>query len=419
MKRVAGRLEGEAGRTRGLRLVATATVVVAVAGYLVLVVAAPTLGPSRYSAFASFWSAVYLAVGAIFGIQQEVARQVSSTHAAESDRRLPVILVSALSAGALIAAVCAVSSPFWAGRVLGQDAVLGTVLICLAAILYSGQSVLTGSLAGLGEWRIYSAVISAEALSRLALVIVAASVFASVASIAVGTVLAMSVWIAIAAGSRARTALLFRSRLTLSASLSRLMQSIGGAAASSLLVTGFPLILSLAVGRDEPAAMGVVILVVTLTRAPVLVPMNAFLGMIVARISAGPARKALPSLRLPALGVTVLAATVALGGLLWGRQLIALAFGRTYLADPWFIAGSALVAGLVGLLSLTGAAALGTGLHRAYLAGWLSAAAASCAVLLVAIPLEPRVVLSLALGPVVGLAIHLTAIYRMGRFESE
>jgi len=171
--------------------------------------------------------------------------------------------------------------------------------------------------------------------------------------------------------------------------------------------------MSLVIGRDDPAAKGVVMLVVTLTRAPVLVPMNAFLGMNISRLSVGPAKKALALLRLPALGVIALGVVVALGRLLLGRPLIEFVFGATYSADPWFIAG------LVGLLNLTGAASLGIGLHRAYLAGWLSAAAASCAVLLMPIPSEPRVVLSSALGPIVGLVIHLMAIDRTGRYETE
>ena len=147
--------------------------------------------------------------------------------------------------------------------------------------------------------------------------------------------------------------------------------------------------------------------------------MNAFLGVIIARISAGPAKKALALLRLLALGVIALGVVVALGGLLLGRPLIECVFGATYSADPWFIVGLVLFAGLVGPLNLTGAASLGTGPHRACLAGWLSAAAASCAVLLMPIPLEPRVVLSLALGPIAGLVIHLMAIYRTGRYETE
>ena len=177
-----------------------------------------------------------------------------------------------------------------------------------------------GSLAGLGQWRIYSAVISAEAISRLALVIVAASVFASVDSIAVATVLAMSVWTIFVAGSRAGRALLQRSGLGLATSFAHFMQSISGAAVSFLLVTGFPLIMSLVIGRDDPAAKGVVMLVVTLTRAPVLVPMNAFLGMNISRISVGPAKKALALLRLPALGVIALGLSSHSADCYWGDR---------------------------------------------------------------------------------------------------
>ena len=59
---------------------------------------------------------------------------MSSAIKTEAEKRFPTILASAISAGTLMAVVCAASSPLWAGRVLGRDAVLGTVLICLATI---------------------------------------------------------------------------------------------------------------------------------------------------------------------------------------------------------------------------------------------------------------------------------------------
>lgn len=401
--------------TRGIAVVAAATAIVAIAGYLVLVIAAPALGPSGYATFASFWSAVYLAVGAIFGIQQETTRQVAARTEGESSTRHPTVVFIAISAGILIALGCLATSPLWAGRALGSDAVVGTLLICAAIVFYSGQSALAGSLAGLGHWRTYAAVTSAEGLSRLALVLVAVSVFGSVVSLAFATVLAMAVWLVFLLHSRTAKVLMLRSGLTLKAALSRHFQSMGGAAASAILVTGFPLILTLVVGGEDPATLGVVILVITLTRAPVLVPMNAFLGMLVARFSSQPEGRILALLRVPALIVSALCVAVALTGFLCGQLLIELVFGSSYSAQPWFIASAALVAGLVALLSLTGAAALAIGLHPAYLAGWLSAAAVSCAVLTIPIPLESRVILSLACGPAAGLVVHLTAIIRSRR----
>ena len=403
------------GRSR-VRVVVIATIIVAVAGYLVLVVAAPALGPAKYSVFAAFWSALYLAVGSIFGIQQEITRQVSASAGGQEVPKRPRVLVSGLLVAGALAVLVVASAPVWAARAFGSDAGLFVVLIALAILLYAGQSVMIGALAGDAKWGSYSAVLIAEAVSRLGFILVAATFVAKVEPFAVASVAAMATWLVFLSAKTPREALLARGADHLTSSLGRLSHSIGGAASSAVLVTGFPLLLALTGHTADRAQMGVVVLVVTLTRAPVLLPMNAFLGMLIGRLSQNRAGRIWEQVKGPAILIVSASAAVAIGGYFLGDPLLRFVFGSTYQSDGWFIAGAALVAGMVGLLSLSGAVAIAAELHSVYLLGWLLAALTSTALLALPISLQPRVLLALAIGPLIGMAVHAVGIrLRRGR----
>ena len=82
--------------------------------------------------------------------------------------------------------------------------------------------------------------------------------------------------------------------------------SIAAAGASAILVMGFPVLLK-ATSGDLGAAGGVVILAVTLTRAPLLVPLTAMQGNLIAHFVDHRTER-LRALVTPALVVTGLGA---------------------------------------------------------------------------------------------------------------
>ena len=187
--------------------------------------------------------------------------------------------------------------------------------------------------------------------------------------------------------------------------------SIAAAGASAILIMGFPVLLK-ATSADLGAAGGVVILAVTLTRAPLLVPLNAMQGNLIAHFvdqraaaaaRAGRARRswwwASASPRCSSPGCS-------------GRGCC----GRR--SDPSTCAGGALLAWLttaaiaIALLTLTGAATVAAALHRAYAVGWVGATLASTLLLLLPTSLETRTVVALLCGPLVGIAVHLAALRR-------
>jgi O-antigen/teichoic acid export membrane protein len=155
----------------------------------------------------------------------------------------------------------------------------------------------------------------------------------------------------------------------------------------------------------------VVILAVTLTRAPLLVPLTAMQGNLIAHfVDQREAR--LRALLMPTLVVLGLGAlTVTIAGLA-GPWLLQAAFGSEYQAGGALLAWLTAAAIAIALLTLTGAAAVAAALHRAYAAGWIGATLASTLLLLLPLDLATRTVVALMCGPLVGIAVHLIALRR-------
>lgn len=73
-------------------------------------------------------------------------------------------------------------------------------------------------------------------------------------------------------------------------------------------------------------------------------------------------------------------------------------------------------AGAIGLLTLTGAAAIASGRHTAFAAGWVVATVVTAGALLGPGPLATRTVIALTLGPLAGVLVHLAGL--RGRHDS-
>jgi len=97
-----------------------------------------------------------------------------------------------------------------------------------------------------------------------------------------------------------------------------------------------------------------------------------------------------------------------------GPWLLRVAFGAQYQTSgvllAWLTAGAVSVA----LLTVTGFAAVAAAAHRAYALGWIGATFAAALVLSLPMELQTRTVLALLCGPIVGVAVHLTALSRAG-----
>jgi O-antigen/teichoic acid export membrane protein len=390
--------------------VGVATAVTALCGYLVLYLAARDLDPTGFSVFGVFWGAFGLVTGAAFGLLQETTREVrSARYAAISPGPQTHPLRVAAVIGVVAGVVIAASAVLWAGHVFVEARLLSVVLLSVGLAGFCVHATLLGMLAGAGRWSQYGSLMVADAGMRVA---VAATTFAlswGLIGYLWATVCGAVAWLVmLVASPTTREAAKLVSYGDTATFLRGAAHAIAAAGASAILVMGFPVLLK-ATSGDLGATGGVVILAVTLTRAPLLVPLTAMQGNLIAhfvdqrtdrmRALAGPA----------ALVVGVGAIGVVAAGLA-GPWLLRAGFGAEYRADGALLAWLTAAAVSIALLTLTGAATVAAALHRAYSLGWISATVASTLLLLLPVELQTRTVVALLCGPVGGIVVHLLAL---------
>ncbi|MCB1287578.1 MAG: hypothetical protein KDB47_07775, partial [Mycobacterium sp.] len=214
----------------------------------------------------------------------------------------------------------------------------------------------------------------------------------------------------LAASSGARSAAGLRTAGKTSGFLRGAAHSIAAAGASAVLVMGFPVLLK-ATSGELGAAGGVVILAVTLTRAPLLVPLTAMQGNLIAYFVDHRSTR-LRALLAPAGIVATIGGIGVVGAALIGPWLMRVAFGPEYRTSGVLLAWLTVAAVSIALLTLTGAATVASALHRAYSIGWVGATVAAALLLTLPLSLESRTVIALMCGPLVGIGVHLTALAR-------
>ncbi|ETZ96882.1 putative membrane protein [Mycobacterium kansasii 824] len=266
-------------------------------------------------------------------------------------------------------------------------------------------------LAGMNRWTQYGALMVTDAVIRVA---VAAGTFVvgwGLVGFLWATVAGSVAWlIMLAASPTTRVAARLLTPGSTATFLRGAAHSITAAGASAILVMGFPVLLKLT--SDELGARGgVVILAVTLTRAPLLVPLTAMQGNLIAHFVDESTHR-VRALLSPAAVIGGIGAVGVLASGLVGPWLLRALFGPQYQASGALLAWLTAAAVAIAMLTLTGAAAVAAALHRAYSLGWVGATVPSGLLLLLPVPLETRTVVALLCGPLMGIGVHLAALAR-------
>jgi O-antigen/teichoic acid export membrane protein len=402
--------------------VGVASLISAGVGFAVILIVPNVFGDDKAATgvFLAFWSFLFAWFGILGGLSAETTRAVHASDRMPGPadaRREPRMLVVGLVIGVAVGVLLWASSLWWAPLLFkGTEFVWLAVPLSCSVALFSGHATIVGILGGRLEWGTFARLVVGDSALRFALVGGAALVAASVGGFAMAASIASVTWlIGLLFSPTLRRAARARSDVGLPEFLARVGHACLASGSSAVLVVGFPVILSLTSSAAAYAAATPLLVAVTFTRAPLLIPLNAYQGVAIAHFvnnrDAG-LKALLPVARLIGL-IAVLGAVL---GYLLGPWLILLVYPPDYVVSSWAVAGLVLAAAMLALLTLTGALCLAVEKHRAFSLGWLAATALAVVVLL--LPLEGgagtelRTVLALGVGPLAGLAIHLVTLRR-------
>ncbi|GAA4295647.1 hypothetical protein [Mycobacterium paraffinicum] len=406
--------------TRGsVARVGAATAVTGVCGYLVIYLAARDLAPGGFSVFGVFWGAFGLVAGAAFGLMQETTREVrSSRHlpaalpGGDVPRTHPLRVAALIGVGAAV--VIGGSSPLWSGRVFVEQRWLSVALLSVGLAGFCVHATLLGMLAGTDRWTGYGALMVTDVVIRVTVAAVAVVLGWGLVGFLWATVAGAVAWLIMLVASRsARAAARLLTPGSAQTFLRGTAHSITAAGASAILVMGFPVLLKLT-SNELGAEGGVIILAVTLTRAPLLVPLTAMQGNLIAHFVDARSNR-VRALVAPAGIIGGIGAVGVVAAGVVGPWLLRVGFGAQYQASGALLAWLTAAAVAIAMLTLTGAGAVAAALHRAYSLGWVGATVASGLLLLLPLPLQTRTVVGLLCGPLVGIGVHLVALSRAER----
>lgn len=394
-----------AGRSGGFALVLVATGVAGLSGFASTSLAAGVIGPAGYATFAIYWSTLYLLVGTLSGIQQEVTRATYRTPF--SATRVSRARNFALVGGVVVLIALLGSASLWVDLVFPDYGVALVWPVAIGAASYVGVATFAGSLFGISEWVPLAVAIGLDGVLRLVALSVALLITRDIPTLAWAVALPLPLTLLILWP-------IFRRRLVglsdLDVCYRRLTANVAGtivaAASTSVIISGFPLVLGVTAGDSSNEDLSVLILALTLTRAPVVVTAMSLQGYFIVRFRDDPAAV----WRTLVLGLTAIAgaaAVLALIGWLIGPAVFVAVFGEAYFLDGGVLAALIASSALVGGLCLSGPAELAASRHAAYVTGWMVGALVTVGMLLIPLDLEPRVVLALVVGPSTGLLVHL------------
>lgn len=437
---------GTVTRYQSLALLGS-SLLAAVSTLVVTMIAQRALNGSELTEFLLFWAALFTVTGIITGIQPEITRAVGTARTrAVADRALAnraasggavsaegsvpqgarVVTVTA-ALGAIGGVLVLVSSPLWAGQQIPHSAAVGVTVMAVGVFLYALQATMSGVTAGEDRWYLFAAVGGLESAGRLILMLAAALMIPSLAGLEVATVVPMGLWLILAfvtvSGRRlwvARADVPAR-RLTVN-----ILWSFLSSAAAAVLMMGFPNVLKASgAAESEPVVLGTLILAISITRSPIMIPLQAFQGVAVSAFLKQRHRPVAAFIK-PAAAVVAVGAVGALAAYLVGPLLFRLIYPPAAGAESAYEAAAsgitlgALVfaSALLALMTLSGNMALAVNQHRIYLAGWVVAAAMTLSLaFLVPAPLVPRAIVALAVGPVCGFVVHMVGVSLASRTE--
>lgn len=406
----------KAPRLSGFVIILIATAIAGVISYVVTILVPNRVGPALYVPFAVFWSAIYLVVGALGGIQQEVTRGTHPVPAGEPPRASRARNFG-LVAGVAIFALVLASAPLWLHAVFPTEGWALVWPLAIGTASFVIVAVLAGSLYGVAAWVPIASMISVDALLRLIGLSITLAFTTDVVALAWAVALPFPVTLLVL-WPFIRRSIIGRSELDVGyRSLTwNVARTIVAATATGIMVSGFPLMLGLTSHSVPKALQGMFVLAITLTRAPLIVVAMSLQSYLVVQFRNHASHFWRQFLRL--IGIVVAGgAALAIAGWLLGPPIYGVISPTGPQPDRAFFAilvGSSV---LVAALCISAPAVLARSQHFVYTAGWVAAAVVTIGTLLLPVDFATRTITALVAGPVIGLLVHGSYLVTAGLRE--
>lgn len=389
-----------------------ATVIAGISGFVVIIVAARAFGSSpegiaMAEEFTAYWGLFFAGTGVLTGLTQETTRAVAKGSRENSTAKGSAVPVKVAAFVALATvAVCLLSVPLWLDRILSSNQPQGAWLLALGLGSYAIQATVAGVLSANQLWPQYAALITMDTSSRMVFALGAWLLGWKLLAFIIVTVMGAVSWILLLAISRpARSAFYSLADVPTRAFLRRAGTAMAASGATAVLITGFPTIVRFTHPdtSGEAIAAAAIIYAVTLTRAPILVPLQQFQSALIVRFVE---KRSLSALAQP-LGL-VWAVGILGAGLAWviGPWLMVTILGPAYDVPGRTLALLTLGAACTASLMVTGAATVALDKHNLYLSGWILATIVAVAALSMPWSLSVASCVALSAGPAAGLAVH-------------
>lgn len=419
----------EAVISRGQSLFITASSIISAGTtFLVTWLAARSLTIEDNKDFLVFWSLTSLVFATLLGVQQESARLIGSHHLSKGNsasvprQRTYNPLVVATWVGLTCALIFAALTPVWLGTVLPAGDWRTVLLITLVTAVYACHVYCIGAMAGTRSWTEYALLISTGGIFCFLCTLLVSVVGGGLLAFQLSFLATAFLWLIFAAFSpRVHSATRLRLVGRPGAAYRSMLLAVGTAVAMAAMSTGFPIFLEATSSKAETesdALLAAIILGISITRAPIMMPLQAFQGVAVSYFLAH-AQRPTAALLKP------VGALLALG---------AVGAGAAYLLGPWlfdeiyekyagqldgaFLAALTFAAALLAVTTLSGTAALAMGAHRIYLAGWVVTVVVAFGCLLLPLDLETKTIVALMASPVIGAAAHLAGMEVLSRTQT-
>jgi O-antigen/teichoic acid export membrane protein len=403
-------------RLNGFSIILIATMISGVASYVITWLVPRQIGLADYAVFAVFWSSIYLVVGALFGIQQEVTR---GTHPV--DPALPPQVNRArnfgIVAGVVVFALVIATATTWVRQVFPVEGWNLVWPLAVGTASFVIVAVLGGSLYGVAEWRPLALMMVTDSVMRLAAISIVLLSTTNVIALAWAVAAPFPLTL-IVLWPFVRRSIVGRSQLDVGyrTLIWNVARTIVAAASTGAMVSGFPLLLGVTSRSEPKEIVGLFILTITLTRAPLIVVAMSLQSYFIVSFRDNAEHFWRQFLRLQAFIVGA-GLVLALAGWLLGPLVFGFLFPGSLRPGGPFIAVLVLSSALVGALCVSAPAVLARSQHFVYSTGWVVAAIVTVIALVLPLDLTTRILLALLSGPVAGLIIHSSYLAVAGRRE--